>query len=198
MSGETTTAAKPLRADARRNYEALVEAAAAAFAEHGVEAPLEDVAKRAGVGIGTLYRHFPARPALILAVYEREVQQLCDAAPVLLREHPDAPDLALAEWMQRFVGYVATKRGLAGALRAGGAVDTDHFAQLQVRIRAALGTLVDAAAAAGRIRADVDTGDLLGATRGVCMATDDGWLDRTRRMVALLLDGLKYGAPNPR
>lgn len=198
MSGQTTTVAKPLRADARRNYEALVETAAAAFSESGVEAPLEEIAKRAGVGIGTLYRHFPTRPDLILAVYEREVQQLCDAAPVLLADHPGAPDVALSDWMQRFVDYVAAKRGLAAALRTQRETDHEHFAALQVRIRAALGSLVEAAAAEGYVRADVDVADLLRAVGGVCMATDDGWQDRTRRLIALLLDGLKYGAPNPR
>ncbi len=199
MSGQTTTATKPLRADARRNYEALLESAAEVFSEQGVEAAsLEEIAKRAGVGIGTLYRHFPARPNLILAVYEREVRLVCDAAPVLLAAHPGAPDQALYDWMQRFVEYVSAKRGLAASLRAQGVVGTEHFTELQLQMRQALGTLVEAAAASGYIRSDVDVADLLRAVGGVCMATDDGWQDRTRRIIALLLDGLKYGAPNPR
>lgn len=188
-----------MRADARRNYDALLEAAAAVFTEQGVEAAsLEEVARRAGVGIGTLYRHFPHRGALILGVYEREVQGVCEAAPALLAAHPDAPDVALADWMQRFVSYVAAKRGLAAALRAQGDLDHEHFAELQAQIRSALGSLVTAAADAGYVRSDVDVADLLRAVGGVCMATDDGWQDRTRRLIALLLDGLKYGAPNPR
>jgi AcrR family transcriptional regulator len=188
-----------MRADARRNYDALLEAASEVFGEQGVEdASLEEIAKRAGVGIGTLYRHFPARPNLVLAVYEREVQLVCDAAPVLLAQHPDAPDKALADWMQRFVEYISAKRGLAGSLRAQGLVGSDHFTELQARIRGALGTLVEASAEAGYIRSDVDVADLMRAVGGVCMATDDGWQDRTRRIIALLLDGLKFGAPNPR
>ena len=187
-----------MRADARANRQALIDAARGLYATRGPDAPYGAIADAAGVGIGTLYRHFPVRAALILAVYEREVQQLCDAAPALLAEHPDAPDTALTEWMQRFVAYVAAKRGLAAALRAQSAVDHNHFAELQERVRGALGSLVDAAAADGRIRADVDVADLLRAVGGVCMATDDGWQDRTRRIIALLLDGLKFGAPNPR
>ncbi len=192
-------AGKPMRADARRNYDSLIENAAEVFGEQGVEsASLEEIAKRAGVGIGTLYRHFPARANLILAVYEREVRLVCDAAPVLLAAHPGAPDKALSEWMQRFVEYVSAKRGLAASLRAQGLVGSDHFTELQLQMRRALGTLVEAASTEGYIRSDVDVADLLRAVGGVCMATDDGWQDRTRRIIALLLDGLKFGAPNPR
>ncbi|MHA3701533.1 TetR/AcrR family transcriptional regulator [Jatrophihabitans sp. YIM 134969] len=207
MSGQTLQSppsARPMRADARRNYDALLEAATATFAEAGVEsAALEQIAKRAGVGIGTLYRHFPTRDDLVLAVYEREVSDLCDAAPQLIAAHPADPDVALEQWMQRFVAYVATKRGLAStlhALRARADAADDHvFADLQARIRASLGTLVDAASASGRIRPGVDHIDLMRAVGGVCMATDDdGWQDRTQRIIGLLLDGLKYGAPNPR
>ena len=107
--------AKRLRADARRNRDKLVEVAAAAFAEHGVDTSLEDIARRAGVGIGTLYRHFPTREHLVEVVYRREVEALCAAADELARQH--APDVALAEWMQRFVDYIAAKRGMANSLR---------------------------------------------------------------------------------
>src|SRR5271169_4831875 len=107
-SDETTGAApKHLRADARRNRDKLIETAAAAFAEHGVDASLEEIARRAGVGIGTLYRHFPTREHLVEVVYRREVEALCAATDDLARER--APDVALAEWMQRFVDYIATK-----------------------------------------------------------------------------------------
>src|SRR5450631_3703142 len=101
--------ARPLRADARRNRDALLVAAAAQFADRGVESPLEDIARSAGVGIGTLYRHFPTRDALIADVYRREVDLLCGGVDELLATLP--ADEALSEWMRRFVGYVATKRG---------------------------------------------------------------------------------------
>jgi AcrR family transcriptional regulator len=128
----SATAARPLRADAQRNRDALLEAASAAFAENGVDTSLEDVAKRAGVGIGTLYRHFPTRDALIEAAYRRGVEQLCDAADELRATHPG--DEALELWMQRFVGYVATKRGLAGALKLGDGDHAELFAYVRARI----------------------------------------------------------------
>lgn len=186
-----------LRADARRNRDTLLESAAQAFAEHGVDTSLEDIAKRAGVGIGTLYRHFPSRDALVIATYERGVSQLCDAAPTLLAEHPDEPEVALAEWMDRYVEYIATKRGLAATLKA--AVDgNDAFVNVRARIYGAADSLLAAAASAGRIRADVQGSDLLRALGGICMASDsDGWQDQARRLVALLMDGLRYGAGAP-
>ena len=106
---------KPLRADAQRNRDRLVEVAASVFAERGIDASLEEIARRAGVGIGTLYRHFPTREHLVEVVYRREVEALCAAAGELAARHPS--DVALEEWMRRFVDYIATKRGLATSLR---------------------------------------------------------------------------------
>ncbi|RVD15931.1 TetR/AcrR family transcriptional regulator, partial [Mesorhizobium sp. M4B.F.Ca.ET.017.02.2.1] len=110
-----TPAPKPLRADAQRNRDKLVEVAAQAFATDGVDASLEEIARQAEVGIGTLYRHFPTREHLVEIVYRREVEALCLAAEELARDHP--ADVALELWMQRFVDYIATKRGLATSLR---------------------------------------------------------------------------------
>ncbi|HEX7107134.1 MAG TPA: helix-turn-helix domain-containing protein [Acidothermaceae bacterium] len=188
-----TAAARPMRADAQRNRDALLEAASAAFAENGVDTSLEDVAKRAGVGIGTLYRHFPTRDALIEAAYRRGVEQMCDAADELRATHEG--DEALELWMQRFVGYVATKRGLAGALKLSGEGDhAELFAYVHERIKTALAALTDAAAATGRVRSDVDGMDLIRALSGICMVSDQAQ-EQARRLITLLMDGLRFGAP---
>jgi AcrR family transcriptional regulator len=187
---------KALRADAQRNRDALLEAASAAFTEHGTEASLEDVARRAGVGIGTLYRHFPSRDALVEAAYRRGVEIMCDEADRLC--DTEQPAQALQMWMSTFVGYVATKRGLAGTLKLAADKNADLFAYVHARIRASMATLVDAAVASGQIRADADSADLLRALGGVCMVSDQpGWEEQSRRLVCLLMDGLRYGAPNP-
>lgn len=190
-------APKPLRADARRNQERLVDTAATLFDERGIEAPLEEIARRAEVGIGTLYRHFPTRDVLIEAVYRREVEKLCDGVDDLLTDL--APDVALATWMRSFATYVARKRGMAMALKSFLGADTDLFTQSHQRIQGAIATLVGAAVQAGTVRSDVDPADLLRAMGGICMAADTpGWAERTGRLVDLLMDGLRYGAANPR
>jgi AcrR family transcriptional regulator len=195
VSQEAAPVDRPrLRADARRNHDALLENAAAAFAQHGVDASLEDIARRAGVGIGTLYRHFPTRDALVEAAYRRGVEQLCDAADELMAAGP--PDVALEQWMLRFVGYVATKRGLAATLKEAGDSHAELFAYVRGRIMTAITTLLDEATNAGLIRGDVDATDLLRAISGVCMVSDQaGWEEQSRRLVALLMDGLRYRAP---
>ncbi len=191
----STGEARPLRADARRNHDALLVSAGEVFTERGVDVPLEDIARRAGVGIGTLYRHFPTRDALIEAVYRREVETLCVGVESLLAAHPGHPDAALEAWMGDFAGYVARKRGMAMALKAVLGADSTIFAESHEQLRTALDTLVGAAAQAGTIRSDIDTGDLMRAVGGICMATDTpGWRDRTGRLVSLLMDGLRYGA----
>lgn len=190
------TPPRPMRADAVRNRELLVTTAAELFDERGIEAPLEEIARRAGVGIGTLYRHFPARDALIEAVYRREVEMLCAGVDELLLEQP--ADVALSGWMRSFAVYVARKRGMAMALKAVFGKDDELFTQSHQRISTAINTLVRAAAASGAIRSDVDPADLLRAMSGICMATDSpDWAERTGRLVDLLMDGLRYGAPSP-
>ncbi|MDQ2748805.1 MAG: TetR/AcrR family transcriptional regulator [Actinomycetota bacterium] len=188
---------RPQRSDARRNRDLLLTAAAEVYDERGLDASLEEIARRANVGIGTLYRHFPTRDALTEAVYRREVSLLCDGVDDLLADN--AGDAALALWMRRFAGYVAKKKGMAMALKSVLGADSELFSHSHQRIRDAIGSLVEAAAADGVIRADVDAEDLLRAMSGICMATDSpGWADRTERLVDLLVDGLRYGAPGPK
>jgi AcrR family transcriptional regulator len=185
---------RPQRADARRNRERLLAAAAVVYDEQGVDASLEEIARRAGVGIGTLYRHFPTRDAVTEAVYRREVGLLCDGVDELLAEN--GADAALSQWMRRFAGYVARKRGMAMALKRVIGADSELFVHSHQRIRDAIDTLLAAAVDAGAIRDDVDSDDLLRAMGGICMATDTpDWADRTGRLIDLLVDGLRYGAP---
>jgi AcrR family transcriptional regulator len=182
---------RPMRADARRNREQLLEVASDAFRECGVEASLEEIARRAGVGIGTLYRHFPSRDALLEAVFRRDVEQVADSAEELLRELP--PDRALDEWMRSFVNYVAGKKGLATHLKTVLSADSPLFVYAHERMNASMRGLVLAAAAAGAIREDVDPADLLRALSGVCLAADEpGWQEQACRICSLLMDGLRY------
>lgn len=186
-------ATKKLRADAQRNRDRLVEVAAAAFAAHGVDASLEEIARQAGVGIGTLYRHFPTREHLVEVVYRREVEGLCQAADELSRT--ETPDVALEQWMQRFVDYIATKRGLATSLRILMSTNSTLFSDISGRVTQALRRLVEAAVAAGTIRGDVDASDVMHALGGIYSAPDTkDWRDRSRRLVKLLMDGLRFGA----
>jgi AcrR family transcriptional regulator len=197
VSTDTDSPARAQRKDAARNREALLAAAGEVYAERGVESSLEEIARRAGVGIGTLYRHFPSRDSLNEAVYRREVESLCDNAGELLVSND--PVDALSAWMRRFAGYVARKRGMAMALKSALGPDNELFSYSHKRIKDALGSLVDAAVASGQIRSDVDYDDLLRAMSGICMATDSpAWSERSGRLVDLLVDGLRYGAPASR
>ena len=183
---------RPLRADAVRNRELLITTAAAAFSAHGAEVPLEDIARQAGVGIGTLYRHFPTRDSLVEAVYRHEVDVLVERADQLLETL--APDQALQEWMQLFVRHVATKRGMLSVLKPMLSSNASFFAQTKGRATAAATKLLQAGVAAGTIRADIDGGDLLRAVGGICMSTDQERSDASDRLVGLLFDGLRQGA----
>jgi AcrR family transcriptional regulator len=187
---------RSLRADARRNRDALLAAGAAAFAERP-DSSLEDIARRAGVGIGTLYRHFPDRDALTEAVYRREVERLCDGVGPLLAGHP--ADVALASWMRNFAAYVATKRGMMVSLKAALGTDSELFTYSQRRIREAIDALVSEAVTQGTIRGDVDADALLTGMRGICLAGDANLESaRTGLLIDLLVDGLRYGAPTRR
>jgi AcrR family transcriptional regulator len=182
---------RPLRADAARNRERLLAVASEAVARDGIDASLEDIAKTAGVGIGTLYRHFPTRDALLEAVFRHNVAALCDGGRRLLDTLP--ADQALAEWMQRFVAYVATKRGLAGHLKSVVAKDSELFVESHAMLRSTMETLLAAAVRDGAVRPDVDPLDLLRAMSGVCMAGDaPGWEEQACRITRLLVDGLRY------
>lgn len=183
---------KAVRADARRNLDALLGAALEVFATAGVDAPVREIAARAGVGVGTFYRHFPQRSDLVAAVFRREVDACAEAAPALAAENGPADALAL--WMQRYAAFIATKRGLASALHSGDPAFDALPGYFESRLLPALQSLLRAAAIAGEVRADVDANDLLSAVGRLCMSGGDERADISRRMVALLLDGLRYGA----
>ena len=192
----TRSAVRPARAprkDAARNRDALMTAAAEVFAERGIEASLEEIARRAGVGIGTLYRHFPNRDVLNEAVYRREVDLLCDAAATYAQQN--GPVEALRIWMRRFTAYVALKRGMAGALKSALGAENELFTYSAQRIRAALGALVAAAVDSGEISARADVEELLRGMSGICMASElSGTTDYSSGLVDLLIDGLRYRA----
>jgi len=180
-----------VRADAQRNLDGLLQAALAVFATSGVDAPVREIAEKAGVGVGTLYRHFPQRADLIAAVFRREIDACADAASALAAEH--APGEALARWMQRFADFIAAKRGLASALHSGDPAFDPLPAYFRERLQPALETLLASAVAAGEVRADVDAWDILGAVASLCVPTYDKRPDHARRMVALFADGLRCG-----
>jgi AcrR family transcriptional regulator len=185
---------RPLRADAQRNLDVLLQSAMTVFATSGVDAPVREIAEKAGVGIGTVYRHFPQRSDLIVAVFRREVDSCADAAPLMAAEHE--PSEALARWLQRYVDFISAKRGLAAALHSGDPAYDTLPAYFQKRLRPALQTLLDGAVAAGEVRAGVKPDDLLHTVPSLCAPAYDGQPDpaRARRMLALLVDGLRYGA----
>lgn len=184
---------RTLRADARENREKLLRAASSQFASAGPEVALETIARAAGVGIGTLYRHFPTRQALIEGVYSNEVDRLCASAGELLAQVP--ADVALAEWMERFVVYAATERGLSGALKSVASSQSDLFGATRERLLTAIGSLLGAGIATGRIRADVSAEDVLCSINAVWTISTEGeqWAAQARRVLALLMDGLRAG-----
>jgi AcrR family transcriptional regulator len=184
--------ARRVRADAQRNIDAVLDAAKAVFADSGVDAPVREIAARAGVGLGTIYRHFPQRSDLVVAVFRQEVDACADAAPALAAEHEPAD--ALTRWLQHYSRFIATKRGLATALHSGDPAFDPLPVYFDQRLRPALGSLLDSAAAAGAIRADVDPNDLLRAVANLCLPAADDRSGHAQRMVDLLIDGLRYGA----
>ena len=184
-----------VRADAQRNLDALLEAAKAVFVTAGVDAPVREIAAKAGVGVATVYRHFPRRADLVAAVFRREMDACADAAPALAAEQ--APFEALASWMGRFADFIATKRGLATALHSGDPAFEGLMGQFERRLRPAYRTLFGAAVAAGQVRADVDGDEILSAVASLCMSAYNVGPGHAERMVALLLDGLRCGARAP-
>ena len=186
------TTSRALRADAQRNRDKLVEVASAAFARDGIDTSLEEIARTAGVGIGTLYRHFPSRDALLEAVFRRNVDDIAAQADELLETLP--ADQALSEWMSRFVRYVATKKGLASHLKSVVSHDAEIFAYSHAKMDSVMKRLVEAGQREGTIRPDVDYLDVLKGLSGVCMMSDvPGWQDQACRISGLLMDGLRYG-----
>lgn len=178
------------RLDAIRNRERVLEAAKAVFSQGGPEASLEAVARHAGVGIGTLYRHFPTREALYEAVYRREVEQLVELAKHL--ETKIAPVEALRLWLQAGVEFMATKKGMAAALAMAAHGSSELVAYSLDRLTRALGELLERAVAAGELRADIDPEDLLRTLVGMCYAHDrPGWQSKVMRLVDVFIDGLR-------
>jgi AcrR family transcriptional regulator len=185
-------APRRLRADAQRNIDSLLEAAKTVFRTSGVDAPAKEIADLAGVGVGTLYRHFPQRSDLVKAVFQHEVDACADAAPALTEALE--PGVALAKWLCRYTEFLATKRGLAAALHSGDPAFhalPGYFAQ---RLEPTLGSLLETAAASGEIRTDISAKDLLRAVAQLCQPAPDEALAYSQRMVTLLIDGLRYGA----
>src|SRR5581483_1723913 len=178
---------RPKRADALRNYEKLIEAARDAFAQHGAATSLEEIARRAQVGIGTLYRHFPTRQDLLEAVYVEEVERMCRSADDL----GDLPPWdALVAWLHRFVGYVGTKRALAEQLTAALGAPTAVFAQCRQALFTYGEPLLARAQESGAVRGDVSFGDVLHMVSGITMANfaEEAQMER---VLDIALDGLR-------
>ena len=188
----STGGRRPVRADAQRSIDALLQAAKEVFAASGVDAPVRAIADKAGVGLGTLYRHFPQRSDLIAAVFRREIDACADAATTLAAEQP--PFEALAGWMHRYGAFIAAKRGLAQALHSGDAAYDTLPGYFDQRLRPAIRGLLDAATTSGEVRVDLDADEILGAVAALCGSSRNADPDRAARMVALLADGLRYGA----
>lgn len=199
MQEETTGKKKRIRADAARNEDAVLEAAKTVFATAGVDAPVREIAKTAGVGVGTLYRRFPKRSDLVVAVFKREVDACAADAKTLAHDHP--PGEALSRWLRRYCRFIVTKKGLASALHSGDpAFDAlpDYF---RSNFEPALQNLLSAAAKTGEARSDIDAYDLLraignlasaGSTSGGNPEHHEG-MQHTYRMLDLMIDGLRYG-----
>jgi AcrR family transcriptional regulator len=193
MADDPDTTERPLRADARRNRERVLDAAKAIFSAGGPDASLEAVARRAGVGIGTLYRHFPTREALFEAVYRREVDQLVDLAEQLKTD--GTPVEALRQWLRSNVEFIATKKGMSAAL-ALAAHKTSYLSAYSLdRLSRALQELLQRAAVAGEIRDDISAEDLLRTVVGMCYTRDGaGWQANVLRLLDVFVDGLRTKA----
>lgn len=184
------------RADAVRNRERVLEAAKAVFSAGGPEASLEAVAKRASVGIGTLYRHFPTRESLFEAVYRREVEQLSELAEQL--KNAKDPVDALRRWLRSNVEFVATKKGMSAALALTFQSSSELAAFSMERLTKAVGSLLDRAVAAGEMRSDISPEDLLRALVGMCYMHDQpGWQATALRLLDVFVDGLRVQTKRP-
>ncbi|MGW5277186.1 TetR/AcrR family transcriptional regulator [Streptomyces sp. NPDC004044] len=178
------------RKDARRNQQTLLEAAAAVFVTSGVEAPVRDIAAKAGVGMGTIYRHFPTRADLVIAVYRHQVDACAEAGPALLAT-TSTPHAALGRWVDLFVDFLVTKHGLAAAMQG----DTTGFETLHAyfleRLLPVCTQLLGAAAASGEIRSDLDAYQLMRGVGNLCIGADSDPRYDARRLAALLVAGLR-------
>jgi AcrR family transcriptional regulator len=178
------------RADARRNEQTLLDAAAAVFVSSGVEAPVRDIAAKAGVGMGTIYRHFPTRADLIIAVYRHQVEACAQAGPALLASS-STPLAALTQWIDLFVDFLITKHGLAAALQSDNASFETLHAYFLDRLVPVCAQLLGAAATAGEIRPDIDAYELMRAIGNLCAGVDSDSRYDARRVVGLLIAGLR-------
>lgn len=190
IDGESGSSAPRKRADARRNEKALLDAATAAFLAAGVDVPVRDIAARAGVGVGTIYRHFPTRADLIVAVYRYQVEACVEAASELLANSA-TPHTALARWINLFVDFLATKHGLAEALRSNAPAHETLHAFFVDRLVPACAQLLDAAAAAGETDPGVDAYELLRGVGNLCIGADNDPRYDARRMVERVVTGLR-------
>lgn len=181
---------RTVRADAQRNRRRLLEVAFRAFSSGDEKVTLEAIAREAGVGIGTLYRHFPTREALVEAVYRNELARLRGSAEELLVDQ--APDAALRTWMDRFADYVAAKRGMAETLRAVVASGAITSTETRDGLTATIQSLLDAGAAAGTVRGDVNAQDVFASLTGIFLASGaPDQREQAGRMLDLLMDGLR-------
>lgn len=187
--GATKASERPIRADARRNEDAILKAARDVFMTTGVNAPVREITTQAGVGLGTLYRRFPKRSDLIAAVFSREIDDCADAAPELAKKHPPAE--AVAQWLRRYAKFMVTKKGLAAALHSGDpAFDAlpDYF---RSRFEPALAALLSSAAITGEMRDDITPYDLLRAIGNLSAASGADGAEHVQRMVDLMIDGFR-------
>jgi len=191
VADSDATPKRHVRADARRNEDAILEAAKAVFTESGVDATVREIAARAGVGMGTLYRRFPTRSDLIAGVFRHEVDACAAEAVILAADH--RPGEALARWLKRYSVFLGTKKGLATALHSGDPAFGALPAYFRSQFEPALGTLLAAAAAANEGRDDIEPYDLLRAIGNLSVASGDDGAAHTARMLDLLIDGLRHG-----
>ena len=191
IEGRARQTARPKRADARRNEQALLDAAAAVFVASGVEAPVRDIAAEAGVGMGTIYRHFSTRADLIVAVYRHQIEACAEAGPVLL-ESSASPHAALGQWIDLFVDFLTTKHGLAAAMQSDKAGFDALHAYFLDRLLPVCARLLGAAAEAGEIRPDVEAYELMRGVGNLCIGADDDPRYDARRLVELLIAGLLH------
>ncbi|MFI6648036.1 TetR/AcrR family transcriptional regulator [Streptomyces sp. NPDC050529] len=195
--GSAKATGRPARADARRNRERLLEVARDAFTATDGKAPLDAIAREAGVGIGTLYRHFPTREALVEAIYAAELDAVVTSAPALLSTLP--PEAALRAWMDRYAAFFAAKRGISDTLRAGWAAGTIATPATRERLTAAIAVILDAGAQAGSLRADVEPDEVTMMLLGVFLSTTAGNSpELTGRLLDLVVDALRPAADGRR
>lgn len=183
---------RPMRADGQRKLAALLKAASEVFTKSGVDVPIVKIAEAAGVGVGTVYRHFPRRSDLIAAVFQSQVEACADAAPAIAAKYQPAE--ALSRWMQRYVDFIGTKQGLAAALHSGDPAYSDLPQYFDQHLRPALKGLLDEAVRAETVRPGVEAKVLLGAVATLCCQGPHIDLGAARQMVSLIMDGMRYGA----